>query len=171
MNKANLEYIVVGKLGTAYGIKGWLKVLSYTKSIEDILEYDPWYLEDNDSWKLVDVLSARPHGKGIVAHLAGLNSPEQARLLTGKKIAVKRSQLPDLAEDEHYWSDLIGLTVINTANQVLGTVSYLIETGANDVLIIKDANNKEHGIPYLKGSVIIRVDLSERIIQVDWDLI
>lgn len=171
MRNTSPEYITIGKLGSTYGIKGWLKVNSFTESVEDILRYQPWYLEEKDSWQPVKVLSGRMHGKGIVVHLAGLESPEQARLLTGKKIAIKRSQLPDLTGNDYYWDDLIGLAVVNNQGQTLGIVSYLLETGSNDVLVIKDSNNREHGIPYLINDVITRVDLVARVIEVNWDLV
>ncbi len=170
MNKANTEYIVVGKIGSTYGIQGWLKIFSFTEVIADILAYDPWYLEEGNTWKSIQVKSSREHGKCVVAQFAGCNNPEQARLLTGKKIAIKRSQLPALENNEYYWSDLIGLTVIDQHGETLGKVLYLIETGANDVFVIEN-KGKEHAIPYLPGKVITSIDLANRLMLVNWDLI
>jgi 16S rRNA processing protein RimM len=164
------EYIIVGKIGAPYGIKGWLKITSYTESIPDILDYGPWYLEDNQSWKLIEVEDGRTHGKGIVAKIKGFNTPEAARILTGKTIAINRSQLPKLNQQEYYWSDLKGLTVINQQNEVLGVVIYLIATGSNDVLVIKGEKEKEFAIPYLP-EVVTRIDLAEKVMHVNWDLI
>lgn len=169
MKNANTDYIVVGKLGSAYGIKGWLKVQSFTDPITNIETYSPWYLKNGDQWEPIEVQESREHGKTIVAKLSGLNTPEQARLLTGKEIAIKRSQLPSLAKNEYYWSDLEGLTVINQHNQVLGKIAYLIETGANDVLVVK--GDKEFAIPYLQGDVIKNIDLASKIMHVDWEVI
>ncbi len=163
------EYVVVGKVGTPYGIKGWLKIVSFTESKADILEYNPWYLADGHHWKLTQVETGRVHGKGIVAKLAGLNNPEQARLLTGKNIAVMRSVLPTLKKNEYYWSDLEGLTVINQHGETLGKVTYLIATGSNDVLVIK--GDKEYGIPYLPGDVVTSIDLKNKVMHVKWELI
>lgn len=170
MNKADSEYIIVGKIGSTYGVQGWLKVFSFTEEVGDILEYDPWYLEEGGTWGLIKVKQAREHGKCVVAKLAGYNTPEEARLLTGKKIAVKRSQLPPLEKGEYYWRDLEGLTVINQHGETLGKIIYLIETGANDVLVIKN-QGKEYAIPYLPGDVITRVDLANQEMHVNWDLI
>lgn len=170
MNKADSEYVIVGKLGATYGVKGWLKIHTFTETAKAILDYRPWYLEEGNGWKQVGVSAGREHGKTIVAQLEGLTTPEQARLFTGKKIAVKRSQLPVLAKDEYYWSDLEGLTVINHRTTVLGTVSHLIETGSNDVLVVKGQNG-ECAIPYLPGRVVTEIDLAKRVMHVDWDLI
>ena len=170
MQKADAAYIVIGKIGATYGIRGWLKIHSYTEFGANILEYKPWYLSRlQNEWYAVDVEDGKMHGKGVIAKFAGVNSPEEARLLIGKEIAIHRSQLPTLQKNEYYWSDLEGLTVINQAGQTLGKVIYLIETGSNDVLVIK--GDKEYAIPYLPGTVILNVDLEKHEIHVDWELI
>lgn len=163
------EYICVGKIGATYGIKGWLKILSYTEMTANILDYTPWYLESQGGWQPIEVEGAKEHGKGIIAKLAGFNNPEQARLLSGKNIAILRSQLPKLAENEYYWSDLKGLTVINQHGEELGKVIYLIATGANDVVVVK--GKKEHAIPYLPGKVITHIDLAKGEMLVNWEVI
>jgi len=170
MKHADSEYIVIGKVGATYGIQGWLKIYSYTAAAADILTYSPWYLEDASGWKLIEVKTGRQHGKGVVANFAGLNNPEQARLLTGKKIAIKRNTMPALDQGEYYWTDLEGLNVIDQHGNTLGKVAYLMETGANDVLVVKVAG-KDHAIPYLPGSVITRVDLANQTIHVNWELV
>jgi 16S rRNA processing protein RimM len=171
MIKADPDYVIVGKIGSTYGIKGWLKIFSYTAIKADILEYHPWYLENDSSWKAIEIDEGRQHGKTVVAKFAGYNTPEHARLLTGKTIAIKRDALPKLAKHEYYWSDLEGLTVINQRNESLGTVVQLLETGANDVLVVKQDGQKEHAIPYLPGKVITEVDLVKGVIYVDWEII
>lgn len=168
MKKADSAYIIVGKIGSTYGIRGWLKIQAFTELGNSILKYSPWFLaRGNNQWDLIELEEGRIQGKGIIAKLVGIDTPEQARLLTGKTIAVPRSQLPVLNKGEYYWSDLEGLTVINKNGETLGKVSYLIATGSNDVLVIKDP--KEQAIPYLPGSVILRVDLEKQEIHVDWD--
>lgn len=170
MSKADAEYIVVGKIGSTYGIQGWLKVFSFTEVIADILSYNPWYIEDGNNWKLIQVKTGREHGKALVAHLSGFDTPEKARILTGKKIAIKRSQLKGLPKNEYYWTDLEGLMVIDQHGKELGEILYLMETGSNDVLVIKH-QGKEYAIPYLPGKVITNIDLTQRVMHVDWDLI
>ncbi|MDR3477472.1 MAG: ribosome maturation factor RimM [Gammaproteobacteria bacterium] len=169
MNNPQTEYVVIGKIGAAYGIKGWLKIVSFTESITNILDYAPWYLQEGQTWKPVKVDGGREHGKGIVVHIAGFDTPESARLLTGKVIGIQRSQLPALKKQEYYWSDLEGLTVINQRGETLGKVIYLMATGSNDVLVIK--GEKEHAIPYLPGDTITSIDLEKGEMHVDWDLI
>lgn len=167
--KKTEEYITVGKIGSAYGVHGWFKVLSYTEFGESILDYQPWHISsDNGAWEPVVLEGGRPHGKGLVAKIRGVNSPEEARLLAGKTIAIFRSQLPKLNKNEYYWSDLKGLSVINKNGENLGKVIYLIETGSNDVLVVKGVT--EQAIPYLPG-VILKVDLEKQEIHVDWEVL
>jgi 16S rRNA processing protein RimM len=162
------EYIVVGKIGAPYGIKGWVKITSFTESPSDILNYDPWYLDEKKAWKVIDIDNGRQHGKGVVVKIAGFENPEQARLLTGRTIAIKRTQLPKLKNQEYYWSDLEGLTVIDQNDVVLGKVIYLMETGSNDVLVVK--GEREFAIPY-RHDVVLSIDLETKVIRVNWDLI
>ena len=180
--------IVLGQISGVYGVRGWVKIHSYTAPRENILNYAPWQIRctgksgsdqpemaSAQSWRLVTVLEGRIQGKGIVARLEGWDTPEAARSLVGADIAMLRTQLPALARGEYYWSDLIGLQVIGIKqgvdNTLLGTVESLMETGANDVLVVQDSNapGKKHLIPYVDG-VIVSVDLDARVLRVDWDI-
>jgi 16S rRNA processing protein RimM len=165
----DIEYTIIGKIGAPYGVKGWVKITSFTETIADILDYAPWLMQDGQGWKTVEMTDGRQHGKGIVVKFAGCDSPEKARLLTGKALAIPRSQLPKLKKHEYYWSDLEGLTVINQRGEVLGKIVYLMATGSNDVLVVK--GDKEHAIPYLLNETITSIDLKERVMHVNWDLI
>ncbi len=170
MKNPDSSYIKIGKIGSSFGIHGWVKITAYTESGSDILNYSPWFLSKNGyDWKTIEVEEGKPHSKGIIAKLTGIDSPEEASLLTGMLIGIKRSDLPELKQGDYYWSDLIGLTVINKDGTILGNVSYLIETGANDVLVVK--GTKEHAIPYLPDTVILSVDLQKQEIHVDWELL
>lgn len=172
MTETITPFVTVGKIGKSYGIKGWLKIHAYTEFGASIFDYKPWYLSDNsDNWSSIAVEEGRLHGASIIVKLAGINSPEEARLLTGKRIGVHREQLPQLPKNQYYWSDLEGLTVVNPEGTALGIVSYLMATGSNDVLIIVDEHKKEHAIPYLPKKVILEVDLKKRTIVVDWELL
>ena len=163
------DYIVIGKVASTYGTRGWLKITSYTEFKDNILQYVPWYLEKANRWELIKIEDSRIQSKGIIVKLVGWDAPETARLLTGKKIAIQRSQLPVLSEDEYYWRDLVGLTVVNADGIKLGQVLYLIETGSNDVLVVK--GETEFAIPYLLDEVITRIDLKNRVIYVNWELL
>lgn len=170
MKKSDMAYITVGKIGSTYGVRGWLKIHSYTEFGASILTYSPWYLsEGSDAWRTIQVEEGRMHGAIVIAKFVGINTPEEARLFTGKLIAITRSQLPSLKKNEYYWSDLQGLTVINKNGEILGKVIYLIETGSNDVLVVK--GDKEHAIPYLPGTIVRDIDLEKQEIHVDWEVI
>ncbi|MCC2666729.1 MAG: rimM [Gammaproteobacteria bacterium] len=167
----HIKYIVVGKLGSAYGVQGWIKLHTYTEPPANILNYSAWYIEEANQWSLIERTESREQHKRIIVKFSGIHNPEQARLLTGKKIAVLNTELPPLKQGEYYWSDLEGLTVINHEGAILGKVIYLLETGSNDVLVIKnDSNSKEHAIPYL-SNIVKNIDLDRQIINVHWELI
>lgn len=170
MNKPEKATLTLGLIGKTYGVQGWLKIYTYTQPEDSLLQYQPWYLiseTDKEKSIIVELEKTKRHGNGFIVKFAGINSPEQARLLTGKKINVLRSQLPKLKKDEYYWFDLVGLTIINKNGQLLGKVIYLLETGSNDVLVIK--GDKEFAIPYLVGDVIKHIDLDKQEILVDWE--
>ncbi len=169
MKNTDQNFIIIGKFGSTYGIQGWIKVQAYTEFGADILEYLPWSLLRNRAWTPIQIESGKTYGNGIIVKLQGINTPEEARFLTGLAIGIPRSRLPRLKENEYYWSDLVGLTVINQRGETLGKVINLMETGSNDVLVVK--GDKEHAIPYLPGKVITRIDLDKQEIHVDWELL
>jgi len=163
------ETLVIGKLNGAYGIKGWVKVYSYTSPKENILNYKPWYIKLDGQWQEVAVLNGREQGKTIVAQLEGCNDRNLAESYQGLEVAIAKSQLPELDEGEFYWRDLIGLNVINQAGEQLGQVKKMMETGANDVLVVKSPGGEELLIPYVPEYSVINVDLSAGEILVDWE--
>jgi 16S rRNA processing protein RimM len=169
MENTHTEYISVGKIGSTYGVQGWIKVLSFTEPLTNIFDYSPWYLESANGWQPMQVTGHREHGRSIIVKLADYDTPERSRLLAGKIIAVPRSKLPTLDTGTYYWHDLEGLTVINQHGEILGKVVYLLATGSNDVLVVK--GKKEHAIPYLLNDVIIGIDLASKVIRVNWDVI
>lgn len=162
--------LIVGKLNGASGIKGWVKVYSYTDPKENILNYSPWYLKLDGQWQQVSILNGREQGKTVVAQLEGCNDRNTAESYRGVEIAIEESQLPQLEEGEYYWRDLIGLTVVNMAGEELGTVKKMMETGANDVLVVKTASKEELLIPYVPEYSVMKVDLESKQITVDWEL-
>lgn len=159
------KQLALGYISAVHGIKGWVKVHSWTRPMEAILDYQPWLLgEDKRPVKIVD---GRKQGKGLAALLPGFKDREQAATLVGLQIFVRRDQLPATDEDEYYWSDLEGLEVHTTKGEVLGRVERLMETGANDVLVIR--GEREHLVPFIQGQYVTRVDLEAGLIEVDWD--
>ena len=162
--------VELGRINGAYGVRGWVKVFSQTRPMEDILKYRQWQLDDrpgSGSTTTVQVLEGRRQGKGIVAQISGCNNRDQAAAMRGIRVSVSVDELQTLDDGEYYWRDLIGLTVNNRQGVELGTVSSLLETGNNDVLVVK--GERERLIPYLPGSSVINVDLAAGNMLVDWD--
>lgn len=171
---SNQQPVVVGKIGSCYGVKGWLKITAYTDSVEGIFDYSPWFLNEQGKWREVKVSQWRFHGKSVVAALEGVNDRDQAQMLTNCEIGILADQMPELPSDEFYWRDLIGCDVINTKGYNMGVVDQILETGSNDVLMVKanakDAFGKtERMIPFLPGQFVLEVKLAEKQIIVDWD--
>jgi len=163
-------YIELGKVVGVWGVKGWIKLHSYTRNRTDISHYSNWWLQSNkqsDNHTLYEVLNCREQGQGIVAQLDGINDRDQAMALNGQRIFVKEADLPTLPEGEYYWQQLIGLSVSNN-EQEFGVVDAILETGANDVLVIKQNDDADVLIPYI-DSVVQKIDLKQGSMLVDWD--
>lgn len=158
--------IIIGYINGIYGVKGWVKVFSYTDPIDNILLYTPWQLHQHNQWRSVTVCESHSHEKKIIVRLEGYTDRDQAVTLLGAKIAI--DELPQLPNDEYYWKDLVGLTVINRQQIVLGTIDHLFETGANDVIVVKGEN--EYLIPFVRDQIILAIDLTARTMQVDWQV-
>ena len=162
------ELILVGEISGVFGIKGWLKVFSFTGNKDNILGYSPWLLKKgSDELKSYLLSKGSLQNKSVIAKLDGIDDRDQAASLVGCSIYVNLSQLPALKDDEYYWSDLVGLNVKTSSGIPLGVVDSLLETGANDVLIVK--GDRERAIPFLQGSTILDIDLETRLMTVDWD--
>ena len=161
------EVLVMGRIASPFGVRGWLRINAYTAVADDLLDYSPWYLKLKGQWQAVEPVAGRHHGKGVVVQLKECHDRDAAAALTGTEIGIYRSQLPPVDADEYYWSDLIGMQVITKEDQVLGVVDHLLETGANDVIVVKGKH--ECLVPYIREQVVESVDLENRIIRVDWD--
>ncbi|WP_406666537.1 ribosome maturation factor RimM [Gallaecimonas sp. GXIMD1310] len=169
-----MEMITVGKLGAPYGIRGWVKVHSFTDDPEAIFSYQPWLLGRDGQWQERGIVKWRRHNKGLVVLLDQISDRNGAELLNGLEIAVSADQLPTLAEGDYYWRDLQGLRVVNQQGYDLGKVDHLLETGANDVLVVKANSRDSFGqrerlIPFVMDQFIKAVDTGNGVIEVDWD--
>lgn len=167
------DLIAVGHLQTPHGIKGWVWVHSLTDPVSNIFGYRPWYLKTRDGFRPVEVEEWREQGKGIVAKLDVAPDRTAAEALRNLEVWVPKSALPELEEGDYYWSDLVDLEVRTECGQRLGTVHSLMETGSNDVLVVRgnadSLDRNERLIPWLPGQVVKNVDLEGRVITVDWD--
>lgn len=167
------DWVVLGKLTSPYGIKGWVKVYSYTEPMTNIGNYNPVWMQHQGRRSALSFDTIKTHGKGLVAKIDGCDTREQAASYNGALVVIPKDQLEPLPDDEYYWSELIGLKVETVAGELLGYVHGLLETGSNDVLKVRgDANSidrKERLIPYLPGQVIKSIDVNAALIKVDWD--
>lgn len=178
---ASEEKVILGRISGVYGVKGWVKIFSYTDPMEAIVDYSPWFIRAENpgksarhaSWTEVKLKAGKRHAKTVVAKLENCNDRDQAMTYVGTEIAINLQQLEQLKEkDEYYWRDLIGLRVINQQDITLGTVKSLLETGANDVLLVAsevDGEKIERLIPWTMDIAIIKVDMAKGVITVDWD--
>ena len=169
--QGNDSHIIVGRIGGVYGVRGWLKIESYTRPKENIFTYSPWYIHVDSSWKEVDIEDFQQRGSGrLLVKMTGVDTPEAAREYVRCKLAVTQTVLPALNEGEYYWHDLMGLEVFNQDNISLGNVKDIVETGANDVLVIKKVGEKKAVtlIPLIMEVFVKRVDLVAKTMHVDW---
>ena len=166
------ERLVIGRIGGPYGIRGWVKIRSFTEPMEGLLDYRNYHIKRQGVWGAVQLEEGRRHGKGLVARLRGVDSRDAAEAVAGCEVAVAAAELPPLQEDEFYWHQLQGLEVC-CGGELLGRVDHLLETGANDVLVVTPCpgsrDRRERLIPWLWGSVVTRVSLTEACLEVDWD--
>ncbi len=169
--------VTLGRIVGLFGTQGWVKVYSYTRPPESILQYDPWLIRSGGEWRNHRLQGGRRQGKGLVAHLEQCPTREEANRLIGADIAVPLDRLPALPKGEYYWVQLEGLRVVNLENATLGVVSHLFETGAHDVMAVvpqtlpagERAQANPRLIPYV-AEVVKEVDLERGIVRVDWGL-
>ena len=162
------EKVLLGLINGLFGVKGWVKVYSYTRPRIKIIDYQHWYLDD-DLDHPIRVEEGRSQKGGVVVKLEGINDRDSAVELLDRKIWIAGEQLTPLPKNEYYWYQLIGLEVLDTEKKLLGSIKDLIETGANDVMIVRGKDKAEHLIPYIHGQVIKSIDLEQKCIVVDWD--
>lgn len=166
------DLIVLGKITSVHGVRGEVKIYSFTDPIDNLLGYPAWTLKRDGEVKQVELVSGRLQGKILVAKLKGLDDREVARTFAGFDICVPRALLPDLDDGEYYWHQLEGLKVIDLQGQLLGRLDHLLETGSNDVMVVKPCpgslDYRERLLPYTEQCVQ-KVDLAAGEMRVDWD--
>lgn len=166
--------LVVGKIGAPHGVRGWVRITSYTEESDGIFDFSPWKLTIQGDVREYKVVDWKHQNKNLLAKIEGVDTRDDVELIKNVEICIDEVQLPNLETGDFYWRDLIGLSVVTEKGYDLGKVEQMFETGANDVLLVKanvkDAfGMKQRMIPYLYEQVIKNVDLESGIITVDWD--
>lgn len=158
--------VVLGHIVGPFGTRGWVRIRSSTAPPENILRYSPWQVARDGQWCPIGVAEARVQGQGVIVRLAGCHDRDEASEFRGCEISVERSRLPDAEDDEFYWTDLVGSRVATTDGVHLGEIERMLETGANDVMVVQ--GSVERLIPFLPGTVVQSVDVARKSIVVDW---
>lgn len=160
------DFVRLGRISGVHGVKGWVKIHSFTEPRENVVGFRHWTLDTGAGLVEVEVEAGRLHGRTVIAKLAGTDDRDAALERVGAGIGVPRAALPELDAGEYYWRDLEGLAVVTTAGERLGRVDHLLETGAHDVLVLDGAPGRL--IPFVPGPVVRDVDLEAGHIVVDW---
>lgn len=170
------SHFVIGEIAGVYGVKGWVKVKSFTQPADNILKYLPWQVKAGEELRDLDVDAHQLRSQGLLIHVRGIDDRDGASGLVRELLYAPTDALPELSADEFYWQQLLGLVVISVygGREIpLGKVASLFETGANDVLVVQGDNGSidksERLIPYVPGQFVQRIDLDAGIIWVDWD--
>ena len=163
---SEVEKFIMARISGPYGVKGWIKIQPFTVDINQLLNKKEWLIGDEKSSISYPIETSKIHGNSIVAKLVNIDDRDAAFGLRNKTILIPKQELPALEKGEYYWNDLMGHAVINQKQEHLGVVQTFLETGANDVLVVK--GDKEYLIPFIPH-VILNVDMEKKEIEVDWD--
>ncbi len=163
--------IQIATLKKPYGIRGWLWVFSLTDNRADIFKMDRWYMKTASGFKPLTVSDWRQQGAGLVASFKEIPDRNMAETMNGVSVWVDKSNLPTLSDDEYYWSDLVGLTVINEEGENLGVIKEMFETSAHEIISVKptpdSVDDEERLIPW-HNDIVLNVDLETSIMLVAW---
>lgn len=163
------DFIEIAKIGSTYKLDGELNLYPLANSIETLLGYGNWYIQlpANNVWQPLKGESVLRRADKLYIKLANIDDAEIAKKYVNALIGVPKEALPKTGEDEAYFKDLIGCSVVNTNNDSFGEIIDIIETGANEVLVCKKESS-EYLIPYVK-QYIISEDLDSKKIVADWE--
>ncbi len=161
------QRLVVGRISGVYGVKGFVRVFSETEPRAAIAAFPRLWVQRAGVWECLEVESGRAHGRGVVLKFPAVSDREAAHALIGCTLAVERDWLPPAEQGVYYWADLEGLQVETVDGTPLGRIEGLIETGANDVMVVR--GDRERLIPWVLDRYVIEVDLEAGRVRVDWD--
>ncbi len=159
--------VIVGKFAAPLGVRGWIKLQSFTHPTENLLDYPDWYVQHQGQWQLLEITARKTHGNFLAVKIKGIDDRDEVHRFTNDLIGIEREQLPPPTSGEFYWHDLIGLTVENLDGEVLGKVTDVLSAGSNDVLQV-ETPTKKRLIPYTQHA-IHKVEIKAGKLIVDWD--
>lgn len=160
----------MGRISAPFGIKGWIRVTPFTATADGLTNYSTWWLGGAGRWQEYEITQSQVQGADVIAKLAGCDDRDAAAAMKGLQVAVPREAFPPAAKGEYYWADLLGLRVRNTEGLDFGVVTEMLETGANDVMVVRtdvDGDGGERLIPFI-ADVVKRVDVAAGVIEVEW---
>ncbi|MEI4259875.1 MAG: ribosome maturation factor RimM [Candidatus Dasytiphilus stammeri] len=164
--------VVLGKISSPYGIRGWLKINSYTDKKENILFYQPWIIHLNNEYHEIELEDWKTGQSSFIIKIKGSNTRDESTKFSNTTIIGDSSLFPHLDDGEYYWTELIGCHVITKEGCNVGTVLELLSTGANDVLVVHSSlikNKKKLLIPFINQEVIKKIDIFSRYIEITWE--
>jgi len=160
--------VVLGKIAGTFGVLGWVKVTSFTDPLDNLLQYPVWQLRRSGTWSVAKLEASRLTGKGVLAKLKGIDTPEDARVLIGTELGVWRHELPATRPGEYYLSDLEGLEAVTASGEPLGKIDHFRTTPSATVAVIRnDGGHPERWVPFVKER-IVQVDLVAGRVVLDW---
>jgi 16S rRNA processing protein RimM len=161
-----MEWVELGRIGSPYGVLGWMHIQSFTEPVEGVLDYPVWGLRlgpgAQTSYRLVE---GRIQGRGLVVRLEGVADRDAAALLRGALIEVRRSELPPPGKREYYRADLVGFAVRNLEGVELGRLDHFVDGAASVMMVVVGID--EYWIPAIP-QYLRKVDLEGRALSVDW---
>ena len=161
------QLIVLGQIGAPWGVRGWVRLNSYTEPREALLDYREFYLRQDGEWRIARLAEGQPQGKSLVGRLDDVTDRDAALQFRGAEIGVPREHMPDPDDGHYYWSDLEGLAVQRQDGQELGHIAYMLATGEHDVMVVR--GERETLIPFVMDRFVLDVDLDKGLIVVDWE--
>ncbi len=167
MSGVSHQLVTLGHINGLLGVKGWVKVFSYTDPRDEIISFETWILRSGYDEKILEIEEGKNHGRSVVAKLKNVDTRDKARELVGAEIAVERAALASCDPGEYYWTDLEGMEVVTSSGQILGRLDYLFETGGHDVMVV--VGDRRRLIPFVEGKVVQEVELEQRLLVVNWD--
>lgn len=167
MDDLTSTHTVIGRFGATHGVQGWLRIQSFTEPAENIIQYrEHWLIHTKGQTHAIQLLDHRWQHHKLIGQIEGYDIKEQAAALTNQLIWMATEYLPALPADQHYWHELKGMSVINTNGINLGTIDHIMNTGANDIIVVR--GDRERLLPYLPH-VVTQIDREQNMMTVDWD--